>query len=85
MPVVRQVLVAGFGNRQDGRGLAAADALLFAGDADRTAADADLDEIRAGFDQIAEAFGVDDIAGADQDLVAVICCGSSAGCRPAIR
>ena len=35
------------------------------------AADADLDEVGAGLGQVAEAAAVDDVAGADGDVVAV--------------
>ncbi len=52
--------------------LSAADALLFAGDADRAAADADFDKIRARFCQETEAVTVHDIARADLDLVAIV-------------
>ena len=56
---------------QRGR-LAAADALLFAGDADRAAADADLDEVSAAFGEEEEAVPVDDVAGADLDRIAIV-------------
>ena len=67
------VIAVALGAHVDQRaGLAAADALLLAGDADGAAADADLDEIRAALGQEAEALSVDHVAGADLDALAVV-------------
>ena len=66
-----EVGVAGFGDFDDGGGLAATDAFLFAGDADGAAADADFYEVCAGFGEEAEAFAVDYVTGANFDFVAV--------------
>src|SRR5699024_4477031 len=66
------VFIAGFGNLNDSGGLAAADALGFAGDADRTAADADLDKVGPGFGKEEEPVAIHDIARADLDAVAVM-------------
>ena len=52
--------------------LAAANALLLTGDADGAAADADLHEVSAGLGEEAEALGVDDVAGTDADVIAVV-------------
>ena len=52
------------------RGLAAADALRLARDADGATADADLDEVRTCLCEEAEALCIDDIAGADLDVIA---------------
>ena len=67
-----EIFVAGFGDFDNGGRLAAADAFLFTGDADGAAADADLDEVCACFGEIAEAVGVNDVAGANFDGVAVV-------------
>ena len=55
------ILVPRVRNVYNGRRLATADTLLFAGDADRTSADADLDEISSRLGEESEALGVDDI------------------------
>ena len=67
-----EVLVAGAADVDERGGLAAADALGLAGDADGAAADTDLDEVRTAVCQEAEALGVDDVAGTDLDGVAVV-------------
>ena len=67
-----EVLVARLRHFDDGRGLAAADALLLTRDADGAAADADLDEVRAGVGQEAEALGVHHVARAHLHVVAVV-------------
>ncbi len=67
-----EVLVAGLRHLDGGRGLAAADALLLARDADGAAADADLDEVGARVGQEAEALGVHHVARAHLHGVAVM-------------
>ena len=67
-----EVLVTSLGDF-DGRGsLATADALGLAGDADGTAADTDLDEVGASLGEEAEAFAIDNVAGTDFHIVAVV-------------
>ena len=66
------VLVASATDVDQRGGLATADALGLAGDADGTAADTDLDEVGTAVGQEAEALGVDDVTGADLDVLAVV-------------
>ena len=66
------VLVTGAADVDQRGGLATADALGLAGDADGTAADTDLDEVGTAVGQEAEALGVDDVTGTDLDVLAVV-------------
>ena len=66
------VLVTGAADVDQRGGLAAADALGLAGDADGAAADTDLDEVGTAVGQEAEALGVDDVTGTDLDILAVV-------------
>ena len=66
------ILVPGFRHLDERARLSAADALLFAGDADGAAADAHLDEIRAALGEEEETVTVHDVARAHLDAVAVI-------------
>ena len=66
------VLVTGAADVDQRGGLAAADTLGLAGNADGTAADTDLDEVGAAIGQEAEALGVDDVTGTDLDVLAVV-------------
>ncbi len=67
-----EVLVAGLRHFNGRGGLAAADALGLAGDADGTAADADLHKVGARVGEEAEALGVNHVARADLHVVAVV-------------
>ena len=67
-----EVLVAGLRHFNGSGGLAAADALGLAGDADGTTADTDLDEVGTAVGQEAEALGVDNVTGTDLDVLAVV-------------
>ena len=67
-----KVLVPLGSHVDDGGGLAAADALGLAGDADGAAADADLDEVGARVRQEAEALAVHHVAGAHLHSVTVV-------------
>ena len=62
------VLIACLADIDECRGLATADALRLARDADGTATDTDLDEVGAGLGEEAEAIAIDDIACADLRL-----------------
>ena len=53
-------------------GLATADALGLAGDADGAATDTDLDEVGTAVGQEAEALGVDDVTSTNLDVLAVV-------------
>ena len=66
------VLVTGAADVDQRGGLAAADTLGLAGNADGAAADTDLDEVGAAIGQEAEALGVDDVTGTDLDVLAVV-------------
>ena len=66
------VLVTGAADVDQCGSLATADTLGLAGDADGAAADADLDEVGTAVGQKAEALGVDDVTGADLDVLAVV-------------
>ena len=67
-----EVFVARGAHLNERGGLAAADTLRFARDADGAAADADFDKVRAALSEEAEAVAVDDIARADFDGIAVV-------------
>ena len=67
------VLVASAADIDQRGGLATADALGLAGNADGTAADTDLDEVGTAVCQEAEALGVDNVTGTDLDVLAVVC------------
>ena len=66
------VLVASAADVDQRGGLATADALGLAGNADGTAADTDLDEVGTAVGQEAEALGVDNVTGTDLDVLAVV-------------
>ena len=66
------VLVASTADVNQRGGLATADALGLAGNADGTAADTDLDEVGTAVGQKAEALGVDNVTGTDLDVLAVV-------------
>ena len=66
------VLVTGAADVDQRGGLATTDTLGLAGDANGAAADTDLDEVGTAVGQEAEAFGVDDVAGTDLDVLAVV-------------
>ena len=83
MPVVAVVFVARRGDLDQRAGLAAADALGLARDADGAAADADLDKIRARLGQEHEAVAIDHVARADLDTVAVALANEANASSPA--
>ena len=66
------VLVTSAADVDQRGGLATADALGLAGNADGTAADTDLDEVGTAVCQEAEALGVDDVTGTDLDVLAIV-------------
>ena len=80
-----EVLIAGAADVDQRGGLATADALGLTGDADGTAADTDLDEVGTAIGQEAEAVGVDDVARADLDGIAVVLAESTRWCASATR
>ena len=67
-----KIFIPFFGDFDDGRSLTAADALLLPGDANGTAADSDFNEVGARFGKKTETVAIDDIAGADFHVVAVM-------------
>ena len=67
-----KVFIAGGAHLDERRGLAAADALGFAGDADGTAADANLYEVGPVFREEQKSVPVDDVARTDLYLIAVL-------------
>src|SRR5699024_169714 len=69
---LEEILVARRSDLDQRGRLAAANALLLTGDADRAAADADLDKVRARVSEEAEALAVNHVARADPDAVAVV-------------
>jgi hypothetical protein len=66
-----KILPARLGHINEGRSLAAANALLLPGDADGAAAYAYLDKVRAAVCKEPEALSVHDVARADLYLIAV--------------
>ena len=66
------VLIASTADVDQRGGLATADTLGLAGDADGTAADTNLDEVGTAVGQEAEALGVDNVTGTDLDVLAVV-------------
>ena len=67
-----EVFVARGAHLNERGGLAAADTLRFARDADGASADADFDKVRAALGEKAEAVAVDDVARADLDGIAIV-------------
>ena len=66
------VLVASTADVDQRGGLATADTLGLAGNADGATADTDLDEVGTAVRQEAKALGVDDVTGTDLDVLAVV-------------
>ena len=66
------VLVASAADVDQRGGLATADTLGLAGNADGTAADTHLDKVGTAVGQKAEALGVNDVAGTDLNILAVV-------------
>ena len=66
------VLVASAADVDQRGGLATADALGLAGNADGTAADTHLDKVGTAVGQKAEALGINDVAGTNLDVLAVV-------------
>ena len=67
-----KVFITGFGYFDDSRCLTAANPLLFTGNADGAAANTNLDEIGTRFSQEAEPFLINNVAGTNLHLVAIL-------------